>query len=129
MPGPIVVNGASIKCTFGATPSPLTVPPIARVTASSQPAATIMDSAPGANISPFGLCLSPANPQVIAATAAALGVFTPQPCIPVIPAPWAPGSPTVMVGGKPALTVTSTCQCTWAGTIAVMANPNMTVQA
>ena len=129
MPGPIAVNGATVKCSLGATPSPLTVPPTSRVTASGMPAAAITDSAPGANIAPFGLCLSPANPQVIAATAAALGVFTPQPCIPVITTPWAPGSPTVLVGGRPALTIASTCQCTWAGTVTVIANPNTTVQA
>ena len=32
-------------------------------------AATIMDYIPIANIPPFGMCMSPANPTVIAATA------------------------------------------------------------
>jgi len=48
----------------------------------SQPVATIMDFKPFANIPGFGACMSPMNPHVIAATAAAMGVFTPQPCIP-----------------------------------------------
>ena len=54
-------------------------------------AATIMDYAPLVNILPFGMCSSLANPSVASATAAALGVLTPMPCIPVIPAPWVPG--------------------------------------
>ena len=62
-----------------------------RVMSCSQPAATIMAFKPMANIPGFGACMSPMNPQVIAATAAALGVFTPQPCIPVTTSPWAPG--------------------------------------
>lgn len=129
MPGQVVVNGAMMQCTFGAAPSSLTVLPVARVMASSQPAATIMDSKPMANIKPFGVCMSPSNPQVAAATAAALGVLTPQPCIPATASPWTPGSPTVTIGGQPVLTNVSQCMCTWGGVISVTANPNMTVQA
>jgi uncharacterized Zn-binding protein involved in type VI secretion len=70
---------------------------------------------------PFGMCTSMANPQVAAATAAALGVLTPMPCVPVIAAPWAPGSPTVLVGGKPAVNNTCKCMCNWAGVIQVVA--------
>jgi uncharacterized Zn-binding protein involved in type VI secretion len=82
-------------------------------------AATIMDYQPMANIPPFGMCMTPSNPQVAAATAAALGVLTPQPCIPVTVAPWTPGSPTVMVNGQPALNSTCTCMCMWGGVITV----------
>ena len=121
-------NGAQIKCALGTTPATLTVLPAPRVMVNSQPAATIMDFKPGANISTFGMCMSPANPQVIAATAAALGVFTPQPCIPMTTSPWTPGSPTVLIAGQPALTNTSTCQCNWAGVITVISPPS-TVQA
>jgi hypothetical protein len=128
MPGGVVGNGAMIKCAMGTTPSPLTVLPATRVTVMSQPAATIMDFKPMANISSFGMCMSPANPQVVAATAAALGVFTPQPCIPATTSPWTPGSPTVLIAGQPALTNTSTCQCMWAGVITVTSPPG-TVQA
>jgi uncharacterized Zn-binding protein involved in type VI secretion len=129
MAGQVVVNGAMLQCTFGAAPSALTVLPTPRVMASSQPAATIMDSQPMANISSFGVCVTPSNPQVAAATAAALGVLTPQPCIPATGTPWTPGSPTVLIGGQPALTNVSTCMCMWGGVISVTANPNMTVQA
>ena len=40
-------------------------------------------------------------------------------CVPVIPAPWTPGSPTVMVHGTPALTSDSRCVCAWAGQISI----------
>ena len=42
-----------------------------------------------------------------------------MPCTPVIPAPWTPGSPTVMVQGRPALTNTSTCLCAYGGLITI----------
>lgn len=110
------VSGAMIACSFGAAPSTLNVLPLARTNVESRPAATITDAAPIVNIPPFGMCSSPANPTVIAATAAALGVFTPMPCVPVTTA-WVPGSPTTMIGGKPALTMGSTCICAWGGVI------------
>ena len=115
-----VVQGAMLMCSFGVAPSALTVTPKGQpVNASGMMAANIMDYAPMMNIKPFGMCSSLANPQVAAATSAASGVLTPQPCIPVIPAPWAPGSPTVMVNGSPALNTTSKCMCTWAGVITI----------
>ena len=116
----LVVAGAQLQCVFGAAPSVLAVVPQGPpVMGSSLPAATINDNQPTVNIPPFGMCSSPNNPQVIAATSAALGVFTPMPCVPVTTAPWAPGSPTVLIGGKPALTDTSKCMCTWAGMISI----------
>ena len=115
-----VVNGAQLMCTFGAAPSALTVLPVNRTMADSQPAANIMDHIPMVNIMPFGMCTSLANPQVAAATAAALGVLTPQPCIPVTAAPWVPGAPTVLIGSQPALDNASKCMCNWAGVISVV---------
>jgi hypothetical protein len=113
-----VVSGAAIACSFGAAPSTLNVLPTGLTNAEGRPAATIMDAAPIVNIPPFGMCSSPSNPTVIAATAAALGVFTPMPCIPVTTA-WVPGSPTTMIAKKPALTAGSTCICAWAGVIQI----------
>jgi hypothetical protein len=124
MAGSVVSNGATMMCALGSSPSTLVALPTPRVMAASQPAATIMDFKPFANIPTFGVCMSPANPQVIAATAAALGVFTPQPCIPATTSPWAPGAPTVLVGGMPVLTNTSTCQCMWGGVIAITSPPS-----
>jgi hypothetical protein len=102
----------------------LAVLPVNR-TITATPDANIMDYQPLVNILPFGMCMSPANPMVIAATAAALGVFTPMPCIPMTVAPWAPGSPTVLIANMPALNNTSTLMCTWGGVIQVV-NPGQT---
>ncbi|RKH12226.1 DUF4280 domain-containing protein [Corallococcus praedator] len=113
-----VVSGALLQCSFGLAPSTLSVPPVNQVNATA-PAATIMDNIPGMNVPPFGMCQSMANPAVVAATAAALGVLTPMPCMPVPVAPWAPGSPTVLIKGKPALTDTSLCNCAYGGIIKI----------
>lgn len=115
-----VCNGATLACTCGLAPGSLAVLPLRRVLTSGQPAATVMDHQPFVNVQPFGLCISPANPAVAAATAAALGVLTPQPCLPVTPAPWVPGAPTVLVGGEPALDNGGTLNCIWGGVVSVV---------
>jgi Domain of unknown function (DUF4280) len=114
-----VVNGAQLTCSFGAAPSTLTVLPINRTSTNNQPEATIQDYLPMVNIMPFGMCLTPSNPQVAAATTAALGVLTPQPCLPVTTAPWVPGSPLVAIAQQPALNNTSMCLCQWGGVITI----------
>ena len=115
----LVVNGAKLKCSEGLAPSALTVLPTGPATAGPLPAATVDDSRPTVNVAPFGLCKTQANPQVAAATAAAMGTLTPMPCLPVITAPWSPGSPVVTIGGTKALTDDSKCTCTWSGTIEI----------
>ena len=119
-----VCGTAMCACTFGMAPSTLMVTPENKVM-SKMPVATIMDNVPMKNIMPFGMCSSMANPQVSAATAAAMGVLTPMPCIPVISAPWAPGSPTVLIANKPALSQSSKCVCNWGGVISIT-NPGTT---
>jgi hypothetical protein len=114
-----VCMGATLQCSFGAAPSSLVVLPTNR-TMTTVPAATIMDHAPLVNIMPFGMCSSPSNPTVAAATAAALGVLTPMPCVPVTPAPWIVGAPTVLIGKMPALNNTSKLMCAWGGVIQVV---------
>jgi hypothetical protein len=127
--GQLVVAGAMMTCTFGVAPAALiTLPKGPPCLAGNMPAATIMDYAPIVNIPTFGVCSSLANPTVASATAAAMGVLTPMPCVPVIPAPWAPGSPTVMIGNIPALNDMSKCMCTWAGVISITAPGQFTVQ-
>ncbi len=116
--GMLVCGGANIQCAFGAAPSVLNVLPQAKVM-NVMAAATIMDNKPIVNIPPFGMCTSLSNPMVAAATAAALGVLTPMPCIPVTTAPWAPGSPTVMIGGNPALNNSSKLMCAYGGVISI----------
>lgn len=123
-----VCSGAMLKCSFGMAPSTLTVLPVNQTLAGNMPAANIMDNKPMVNIMPFGMCQSLANPSVASATAAAMGVLTPMPCVPVIPAPWAPGAPAIMIGNMPALNNTSKCMCTWAGIIEIINAGQMTVQ-
>ena len=123
----IVSTGAQLRCSMGVGESVINATPGPVV--ATTPTCTIMDFAPMSNIPSFGMCVSPANPQVAAATAAALGVLTPQPCIPATTTPWTPGSATVFVNGVPALTDLSTCACTWAGVIAVVAPSQVSVQS
>lgn len=120
-----VVNLAMTKCSFGMAPGTLMVLPVNMEMCGNQPAANIMDHKPLVNVMPFGMCQSLANPTVAAATAAALGVLTPMPCIPNTSAPWVPGCPTVFVGKFPALNDTSKCMCLWGGVIEIT-NPGQT---
>ena len=112
-----VCMGAMMQCSFGMAPSSLVVLPPNMVFTGQVPDANIMDHIPMVNILPFGMCTSLANPTVAAATAAALGVLTPMPCIPNTPSPWVPGAPTVMLGKSPTLDDTSKLMCVWAGVI------------
>jgi hypothetical protein len=120
-----VVNGAQTMCSFGLAPSTLIVTPEKQTLTENMPAATILDNKPFVNVLPFGLCTSLANPVTAAQTAAALGVLTPGPCAPVIPAPWVPGAPTVLVRNEPALTQQSQCMCAYGGVITIL-NPGAT---
>ena len=117
--GQQVCMGAMMQCSMGLAPSSLMVVPTNKVMTSNKPAATIMDHKPMANVLPFGMCKSPANPMVAAATAAALGALTPMPCIPATAAPWVPGSPTVLIGNMPALNNSSKLMCSYAGVISI----------
>ncbi|MBV8915258.1 MAG: DUF4280 domain-containing protein [Acetobacteraceae bacterium] len=116
---------AQLMCTFGMAPAVLSVLPINRTTCGKQVAANIMDHIPLVNIMPFGMCITPSNPMVASATAAALGVLTPMPCIPMTSAPWIPGAPTVMLGGQPMLDMTSKCMCNWGGVITIVSPGQM----
>ncbi|WP_374145999.1 DUF4280 domain-containing protein [Sphingomonas sp. 28-63-12] len=127
MSTPDVTATAMLQCSFGAAPAPFVVLPINRVTACNFPSGTIMDNIPLVNITPFGMCQSPSNPTVIAATAAALGVFTPMPCVPVTVAPWTPGTPTVTIANLPALDTNCKLMCAWAGVIGVQQAAQFTV--
>ncbi|MBK1641661.1 hypothetical protein CKO12_07180 [Chromatium okenii] len=115
-----VCSGAMLQCSFGVAPSTFMVLPVNRTLTSNMPAANIMDHVPLVNILPFGMCSSPANPTVASATAAALGVLTPMPCIPATATPWVPGSPTVLLANMPALNETSKLICSYGGVISVL---------
>jgi hypothetical protein len=123
-----VCSGANMQCSFGLAPSTLVVLPVNQMMTGNMPAANIMDNVPMVNIMPFGMCTSLANPTVASATSAALGVLTPMPCIPVTPAPWVPGAPTVLLGNMPALDDTSKLMCTWGGVIQIVYPGQVTQQ-
>jgi len=123
-----VCNTATLTCTMGLAPGTLTVLPLHRMLTGNQPAANIMDHVPMLNVMPFGMCTCPANPSVAAATAAALGVLTPMPCVPVTPAPWVAGAPTVMLDNMPALDEASTLNCAWGGVISIVVPGQVTHQ-
>lgn len=116
-----VVNGAVTGCTFAIGEGVLTVLPdkMANCLEGGAPKANIMDFIPMVNIMPIGACQTPSNPQVAAATAAAQGVLTPQPCIPVVTSPWTPGAAKTMVGPAPALHQACTNTCMWGGVISI----------
>ncbi len=126
----LVTNGAQVACSFGTTPGSLTVVPMGPpLTAGGQEVGRVSSMIPMANIPMFGMCTTPSNPQVAAATSAALGVLTPQPCIPVTSAPWTPGAATVTAGGVPVLTAPCTCMCTWGGVITISSPGQTTVSS
>ena len=119
-------TGGLMKCTFGLAPSTFNATPKTVVT-SNMMAGNIMDHVPMLNVPPFGMCQSLANPTVAAATAAALGVLTPMPCVPATPAPWVPGAPTVLLCNAPALDSVSQLMCIWGGVI-TFTNPGQTTE-
>ena len=119
-----VVSTSLCTCSFGVAPCVLPVTSQQTVQTMGLPQATIMDN----KLPTFGMCSNPANPAVAAATAAAMGVLTPMPCVPVTVAPWVPGAPTVLVCGKPLLNNTSKLMCSYGGVIQVTFTPALTVQ-
>ncbi len=122
----LVVNGAALKCDQGAAPAKLVVLPTLRGDIDGEPLATVIDHVPMTNIPSFGVCRTQSNPQVAAATAAANGVLTPQPCVPVTPSPWTPGSTLADLQGNSLLTSDCKCTCQWAGQIEIT-EPGTTV--
>lgn len=112
----LICSGAGLQCSCGLSVSTMNVTPEKGVLASS-PIACLNDNVAFKNIMPFGMCNSLANPQVAAATSAALGVLTPQPCTPMIAGPWAPASTSVFLGSTPAITTGSQLLCSYGGII------------
>ncbi len=119
--GILAVTGAQCMCSFGTMPSNLQVTSQTTCLAEGKPIGTIQDMQPNVNLPPFGMCTSLANPTVAAATAAALGVLTPQPCTMVPAGPWVSSNMQVIIGGCPCLTNEATLMCGYgAGTIKIM---------
>lgn len=122
--GFIAVSGAMLICTMGLAPGTLQASVQSVCQAGGKPAAVINDIAPINSVGACGMCTSLANPTVSAATAAALGVLTPQPCNPVPMGPWKPGG-AVIIGGAPCLSSDSVLNCAYGGVI-VITNPGQT---
>ncbi|GBU20615.1 hypothetical protein R80B4_00494 [Fibrobacteres bacterium R8-0-B4] len=115
-----VRQSAKLKCSMGSAQSTLQVShPTAPVLLCGSPMAAMADSKSMANLAPFGLCKSLANPAVAAATAAASGKLQKMPCIPCVTSPWAVAKADVSVKGLPALTNESRCVCMWLGMIKI----------
>lgn len=113
------VCGAMCRCTFGAAPSSLVVLPKLPILICGLPVASVTDFIPMVNIMPFGMCSTLSNPSVASATAAAFGVLTPMPCVPVIVSPWVSTKPTVILPTGPAVQSDDMCMCAYGGVIKV----------
>lgn len=121
-----VCAGATLQCSFGQAPSAIAVLPTGHVT-SGPPVVNVNDFVPFTNVQPFGACTSLANPTVAAATTAAQGVLTPQPCVPNTVSPWIPGGPVKVTAVKlPVVQNTDSLACLWGGVIRVVA-PGQTI--
>jgi hypothetical protein len=99
-----VVAGAMLCCTCGTAPAPLKVTSQTTVKIGGSLAANVTDNKPMANVGPFGAC------------ATLMG-----PCVPACPAPWAPGSGSVVnIDGMQALRNQDKLQCAVGGTITIL---------
>lgn len=124
----LTCTGATMLCTMGAAPATFAATP-RPLLAGGPPAGNVADHIPFLNIAPFGLCRSPSNPMVAAATAAASSPTpVPQPCLPATAAPWSPGSATVLLASLPALSNRSTLNCIWGGSISLVDAGQVVVQ-
>jgi peptidoglycan hydrolase-like protein with peptidoglycan-binding domain len=112
-----VYAGAMLFCPFGTAPTMLQINEPGRTVAVTR------DAVPNMNILPFGMCKSPGNPAMIAATEAAMGTLTPMPCTPAIAGPWSPpGMPLESAGTPPSpmIGTNSTLQCQFLGVIKII---------
>ena len=122
--GLMVVTGAMTVSTMGMAPGTLTASVQSVCLAGGKPVAVVGDMAPMASVGACGMCTSMMNPTVSAATAAALGVLTPQPCVPAPAGPWKPGG-AVIIAGAPCLSSDSVLNCAYGGVISIT-NPGQT---
>lgn len=119
--------GAIVQCPFGAAPTPLVFLPTSMIFGKTGPMGSIIDFVPFLNVMPFGICMSLANPVTAALTAAAWGVLTPGPCIPVPAGPWLPAKPTVLSKLGPLTNDSTKLICAYGGVIQVNMPAQFTV--
>jgi hypothetical protein len=121
-------NNAILRCSFGLIPMKVVLfIPRSRVMACKVPMGDITHQIPMASIPSFGMCRSMTNPMVIALTAAAMGVPTPAPCIPMTVAPWIVGNPKVLSSFLPSLKKDHKIFCAYGGCISAVIPGGMTV--
>ncbi|TKD02775.1 DUF4280 domain-containing protein [Polyangium fumosum] len=123
-----IATGATAMCSFGMAPSSIMVLPANMVNATTS-AANIADMVAVTNVLPFGACTSLANPTVASATAAALGVLTPMPCVPVPAGTWIPGSTKVLLKSLPTLHNSCKLMCSYGGVIQILSPGQFKVMA
>lgn len=116
-----------LSCSFGTVPDTLIVLPDGNVVLEGMLAGNMLDIIPFANIPGFVMCISLGNPEVDAATIAAMGVLTPMPCTPMTFEPWITEDVTVLFTDQPALDQTSLLICDFAGLIIVDEPGNFSV--
>lgn len=124
--GNLISSNAMMSCSFGMAPAcfqPNNCPTVL----SQGMVGTAMDATP-ANILPFGTCMSLLNPAVAAATSAALGVLTPQPCTPMPAGLWITPAMTILVKNAPVLTTDAKLMCAFGGIIQFSNTPSMKVK-
>jgi hypothetical protein len=107
----IIVEGAQCECMFGQSKCQLLVTSNMTNKVKGKKIATILDFAPGINLSSFGTCKSPANPAYVASQSVG---GPPPPCIPVTVAPWSPGASKTTLRKIPVLIKDSCASCAFA---------------
>lgn len=105
----LVSTGATAQCSYGDVPGLFTAS--SENVLATTPAGVITDVEED-NVTPFGMCSAPTNPEVIAAQG------SPVPCLPVL-TPWTPGAVGVTVNSVVALDAESQCVCAWAGVVTI----------
>ena len=111
-------SGAILSCPMGFIPAVMNIIP-KLISGSFRPLASITDCISYLNVSMFGPCKSLLNPVTAAQTAAAFGVLTPGPCMPVPAGVWLPTKPNVTTLTGPVLTNNSMLICAFAGIIKI----------
>ena len=123
-------NNAILTCSFGILPQKVILfVPRSRVMVQAMPLCDIMHLQPMMAIPSFGMCSSMMNPMVVTATAAAMGVLVPMPCIPMPAGPWITGSPLVQATGMPIVNVSHQIMCAYGGCIKAIFPGCMTVMS
>ncbi len=126
--GLLANTGSMCLCDKGIAPMSLILGQ-PTVLASGTPAFNKLNAAPLVSVPSFTMCTSTTNPEVQAATSAAMGVLTPMPCVPSILTPeWSGTSTVVNVAGQPAVTDKSTIKCAWGGTVKILTTANVIVK-